>query len=148
MFLILHLQSVGGKTHLPAPSKGFPSHCMQSIRNRILPTTGKLLLLPTLCHLYSIGSDTYTYFFFLGCTHSTKKFLAQGLNPCHRSSQSHSSDKARLLTPRPPGNSQYTCILFNLPTRGPPSGWFRINILINTLIMDSFEISVPQFPAL
>ena len=35
---------------------------------------------------------------FLGHSHSKWKFQGQGLNPCHRSNQSHSSDYARSLT--------------------------------------------------
>ena len=36
----------------------------------------------------------------------TQKFLDQGSNPCHGRDPNHSSDNARSLTARPPGNSR------------------------------------------
>ena len=46
---------------------------------------------PLLCHLF--------FFFFNGCANDMQKFPDQKSNPCH------SSDDARSLTDRPPGNS-------------------------------------------
>ena len=38
------------------------------------------------------------HFFFLGYTQGMQKFLGRGMNPCHSSSQSHSSETSRSLT--------------------------------------------------
>ena len=44
---------------------------------------------PTHLRLHFIIKDTPPPF---GCTHGIRKFLRQGLNPCHSSDLSHSSD--------------------------------------------------------
>ena len=54
----------------------------------------------------------YDFFFFFDHTHKMWKFPGQGLNPCH------SSDNARSLTNRPPGNSYYDQILKTGPYPG------------------------------
>ena len=40
-----------------------------------------------------------------GCAGTMQKFPGQGSNPCHRRDPHHSSDNARSLIVRPPGNS-------------------------------------------
>ena len=47
-----------------------------------------------------------------GHTHGIHKFLGQGLNLCHSSNPSHSSDNAGSLTSRPTRNSQNFHFLF------------------------------------
>ena len=46
----------------------------------------------------------FSYIFFC-LAHSMQKFQGQGSKPCHSGDLSHSSDKAKSLTTRPPGNS-------------------------------------------
>ena len=45
-------------------------------------------------------------FLFFGPAHSMQNSPGQALNTYHSSNQSHSTDNARSLTTRPPGNSQ------------------------------------------
>ena len=47
---------------------------------------------------------TFLLFFFSGLTHGMQKFLGQGLNPCHCTYPSLSSDNVGSLTTRPPVN--------------------------------------------
>ena len=76
----------------------------------------KMILLWTRVYKYLLEfllSTLFILLYFFGCTHGIHKFLEPGIEPMPQSSDpSHSSDNARSLTIRPPGNSSIPFFFF------------------------------------
>ena len=84
--------------------------------------------------MWAFVSSVFVLFCFLYAhAHNMQKFPGQGSNPHHSSNSIHSSDNARFLTARPPGNSLSVVFIvcwlvsFSVKTSpAPPPPLFRI----------------------